>query len=158
MLRSRVTIGRSGRWRPLLLGALMLASCNGVTAPSQADTRDLSNALRQWLLTAPPSYELTMTVKCFCPPDITRPVRVTVRDGSVVSRHYADDGTPYLSRFTPPTVDELFEVISRATQAGAHVEATYDPTYGHPRAVFIDGSPRVADDETWYALSPLRPL
>lgn len=72
------------------------------------------------------------------------PVIVSVRNGGVESRTYAQSGsavTQYADLF--PTVDGLFAMIDTAVRSGSsRIEADYDATFGFPTFIAI-GNPSV---------------
>jgi hypothetical protein len=134
---------------PLLM-MLVSASCGdgSVTGPST-----LIEAKQRWAQTAPAAYQITVSRACFCAVDVNRPVIVTVRDGQVESRRYADNGADVDPRIASayPTVDELFAIIESAiARQAAQVDVTYDAARGFPVTVALDGAVGIADDEQFY--------
>jgi hypothetical protein len=139
-----------------LLVALALAACRVEGgSPTEPDGLELAMARLRWAQTAPEAYQITVSHSCFCPVEVVRPVIVTVRDGQVESRRYAETGAEVDPRFATafPTVDELFGVIEGAIARHAErVDAVYDPARGFPISVVIDGSADIADDESFYSI------
>jgi hypothetical protein len=146
-------------WRRVApaLALVLVSSCS---QPMEV-TRERTIAMRRWVTTAPPSYEVVVGRDCFCFPDATRDVVVRVRDGQVESRHYADTGAEVPAAFAAlfPTVPELFAIIVEAeVHNAAGVDAQYDPRYGYPAFVFIDHEATLADDEIGYTMHDLHPI
>ena len=133
--------------------ALMLqAACGDNTGPQS----EFSNARAKWLAHAPGSYSYTVLRGCFCIPDSRGPVTVTVRNGIVESRRYAETGVSVPANFAQyfPTVDEMFsKVDSLRVNNVARLEVKYDAIYGFPVLVDVDVIARIADDEFTYETS-----
>ncbi len=141
--------------RLILFAALgTLHACSSTTAPE----RDLADAKARWALSNVRSYEYVVSRSCFCTPDALRPVTVSVTDGVVTRRVYADTGAlvpATTSDFT--TIEALFAVVEGAYARHAdRVEASYDPVRGVPLRISIDGSVRIADDEFFITVSSFR--
>ena len=125
----------------------------GACTPITESASDFAEARRRWRLVGPPSYEITVGHGCFCLPEVTRPVVVTVSNGQVVRRRYADDGTEVDARWAEafPSVDGLFAIIADAyDRDAASVNARYHPYWGYPVSVGIDYVAQMADDEAFY--------
>jgi hypothetical protein len=143
-LRRRATV-------PLL--ALLMVALSGGCSHSTAVERELAAAKHRWAQTAPPAYQVTIVLSCFCVNEITRPVVVAVRQGQVESRRYVDTGAEVDARyaFAFPTIDGLFALIEDAVaRNAARVEATYDGARGFPVTIAIDYSATHVDDELFY--------
>ncbi|CAN5902062.1 hypothetical protein BH11GEM2_BH11GEM2_11420 [soil metagenome] len=97
-------------------------------------------------------------MSCFCTTDALRAVTVSVTDGVVTRRVYADTGEPIpASNNTFSTVEALFDIIGSAIARHAQrVDVSYDPVRGVPSRISIDGSFQVADDEVWYSVRDFR--
>ncbi|MEO7456430.1 MAG: DUF6174 domain-containing protein [Gemmatimonadaceae bacterium] len=140
--------------RALSVAVLVAASaCSGtlLTGNDGGRQADLTAARLRWNSTRPAKYEYTLTISCFCA--FSRPVTVTVDGTTVVSRTYADDGTPFTSSFAAsfPTIDGLFDIVADAiSRKAATLESSYDPVTGIPLTVTIDYVVNAADDEVSY--------
>src|SRR5215208_6749779 len=98
----------------MLAVSLALAACRGGGGlATQPVGLELARARLRWAQAAPAAYQMTVSHGCFCPVEVMRPVIVTVRDGQVESRRYAETGVEVDPRLATafPTVDELFAVI-----------------------------------------------
>jgi hypothetical protein len=149
----------TARVRALALLVALAASCSdeGITGTSSqfADDRgrtrsELLAARQVWRVAGPRDYRFRFRQSCFCAPAVTAPVLVTVRGAQVVSAVYAEDGRPVaasdLGRY--PSVEELFSRVEQAIATEAYeIRASYDPRLGYPTTVFVDQSPRIADEE-----------
>ena len=135
---------------------VVFAACStGSGASTEPVGLEFARAKLRWAQTAPAAYQITVGLRCFCPVEVTRPVVVTVRNGQVESRRYAETGVEVDSRLATafPTVDELFAVIEGAIARHAErVDAVYDPVRGFPISVAIDGKSAIADDESFYSI------
>jgi hypothetical protein len=140
--------------------ALTLAAC--ATARGADDPRALLERNRRlWASHRLVDYRYTVQVRCFCPGQVTRPVRVEVRGGRVARRAYADSASAPDSSFadTWPEVDGLFANVADALRRGAEeVRVEYDPRLGYPISIQIDYDRRVMDDETSIRASALEPI
>jgi hypothetical protein len=134
--------------------ALVLAAC-GSDGPTAVNTNFVL-ARGRWALRGPATYQLTVARSCFCAPESTKPVVVTVVGGQVVSRRYVDGGADVpagLASFFP-SVDQLFAVIQDArSRDAATIDAEYDVADGHPISVFIDYVAQAADDELRFSVT-----
>jgi hypothetical protein len=146
------------RFLPLLLLVALASGCDVVSAGPE-DHSDFARARKRWEDNRPASYEFTLSIGCFCGPEIRRPVIVAVSGTSVVSRTYADNGTPYSgpSASSFPSIDGLLDIIAEArSRTTSRVEATYDGTLGYPVSAYIDHIIMAADDEIGYSVSSFR--
>ena len=135
-----------------LLAALgALTGCD-LTSPQESD---LARARQRWALSNIRSYDFTAARSCFCLQQALRPVTVTVTNGAVTQRTYADTGEPVPStesEFT--TVEGLFDIIQAAiARHAAVVDARYDPETGVPLGISIDNNLQTADDEVSYGVA-----
>ncbi|MEO8335348.1 MAG: DUF6174 domain-containing protein [bacterium] len=139
--------------RILALVTLLLQS--GCSAITQAES-EFARAHLRWDTQRPAAYDYTMRLSCFCGDAVTRAVVIVVRGKVGESRTYADDGSAVPAQFNDvfPTIDGVFELIADAIDHNsARVDVTYDPVYGYPTSIALDGSTQAADDESWRALS-----
>lgn len=133
----------------LLAGVLAggLAACDILDPDTERER--LEEAQERWADRGIDDYRIDVQRLCFCAADVSRWVRVTVRNGVVASRTYVDDGTPVVGDPTLfPDVDGLFEVIDDALDQDAHeLEVAYDPVYGIPLVIAIDYLEFAVDEE-----------
>ncbi len=112
---------------------------------------DLRENRARWQEVGVDSYRYVLRVGCFCPPEITDPVVVEVRDGVVASVTSQATGlaVEWPESFVAyDTVEELFDVVGNALDRGAdELSVAYHDEYGVPVSIEIDYSERVADDE-----------
>jgi hypothetical protein len=97
------------------------------------------------------SYDVTVRPVCFC--GFVEPVRVSVRDGVVVSRIIESSGEALPAQYASsyPDVPGLFAIIERAREKGAeHIDTHFDESYGFPTGIWIDRKASLADDEIGY--------
>ncbi len=138
----------------ILLAALLMFT---LACDSQNDVKDsLSRHQRLWVNQGIRSYQYRLQVNCFCPPEVTDPVIVEVREGAASSVLYAATGKPAESKYFDKydTVDELFLVIEDTIKRGAdEISVTYDETLGFPTRIYIDFVKQAVDDEIAYNIS-----
>ena len=134
--------------------AATLGSCSHATAPNPV----LEAARRKWEQGRPVAYAITIGHNCECTLEMSGPVVVAVRGGTVESRTYVPsayfaDGTPVPSAYANlfPSVDGLFDRIDDAYRRKApSVDVVYDPVLGFPVDIYIDYVIATADDELRY--------
>jgi hypothetical protein len=106
------------------------------------------------------TYRVTLENNCFCPTELLRPVRLTVRDGAISDVTRLSDGTsvPAAEWRAYRTVDAVFAEIAAGLSRGAQrVTADYDDRYGYPHNVLIDYQ-MAADAFVGFRLSDLETL
>ena len=104
-------------------------------------------------------YVFDYQLLCFCSPESTEPVRITVRQDAVVAVVRQSDGLPAGTKYGWPRVDALFDDIQgRLDQHVARITVDYDASYGYPRSIVVDVAAMAADDEYSHAAGNLRPL
>jgi len=141
-------IGRRGG----LAGALTIvigAACSTLGGDDGPEERFRANRAA-WEALDIQSYDYTIHVSCFCPDEVTSPVRVAVRGGAIDSLLYVDSGEPVSERYQGsfPTIDGLFANLQYAFDRGAYsVSVEYDPALHFPRTIFVDYDRMAADDE-----------
>jgi hypothetical protein len=141
--------------RAIVFGLVMaygaLGACSDATAPES----DLALARQRWALSNIQSYDFTASRSCFCAPASLRPITVTVTNGVVTRRVYADTGDPAPASETEfSTVEALFDIVQSAlARHAAVVDTAYDPALGVPLSISIDGNFQIADDEVSYGVS-----
>jgi hypothetical protein len=149
---------------PALIAAALLSAATACTPaappadtpPPAAQGGEIAAAQRRWEAARPAAYAYTLEISCFC---LHRGrYALEVRNGQITSARDAATGA------APPadrvellvTVDQLFERMRQASQAGTPVRATYHPQQGYPTEVEIG---LLANDSgTLYRIENLRAL
>ena len=134
----------------LVIALLVLAACGDGSIVGSSDVT-LRLARARWESSGADSYEMTVRRICFCV--FTEPVRITVRDGVIVSRIIVltEDPLPAQYAASYPDVPGLFAVIEHARANGADaVDTAFDESYGFPTEIWIDWKKGSADDEVAY--------
>jgi hypothetical protein len=119
--------------------SVALASCSGPT-----DTRDtLAAARARWTSRGPASYSVTIVRMCECLPEMSGPVVLTVRNGTVESRLYANDAA-VSAAYAPlfPPVEGLFDIVDGAIDGEETLSVSYDEQFGFPTRIAI-GDPNL---------------
>jgi hypothetical protein len=113
---------------------------------------DLARAQSRWRENGADTYTLALTRSCFCGEGALGLVTVSVRNGVVESRTYADE-SPVPASFQDawPDVPGLFALIGDALRRDADISVTYHPLHGAPTEVAIDYERQMADDELFYS-------
>jgi len=153
--------------RTLLFSGVLLTgmiACSSPSEPSGPDTDDLARELARNQLTFQTriggSYRITVQNNCFCPLEVLRPVRLTVRNGAITEAVRRSDNTalPPAEWRAYRTVDGVFAEISAGLRRGARrVAVDYDSRDGYPRETLIDDQ-MAADAFVGFSLSDLEDL
>ncbi len=128
-----------------------LAACSVLGDAQQGRMRDeLKQSQQRWAAQHVANYRYSLQTRCFCPPEITQPVVIEVRNGVATSVIGTTVGgrvnTEHFSRYN--TIEKLFAVIQDAIDKHAAVIAVnYDATFGYPTSINIDFDTRAIDDE-----------
>jgi hypothetical protein len=145
-------------WRLyVIVGGLVMAGCGTITGGNDEASDALQAAEARWSRQGVSDYQVVVRYLCFCA--YTRPVRLTVRFGNVISRVDAETGEP-VPAFGQHVRDiaGLFDLIRDAIQRDAHkVDVTYDRTYGYPTRIDLDYLVNAADDELEVTVSQFQP-
>ena len=145
----------------LALACPALVSCaiTGISGRS-GDDLELARNRQRWASAAIRDYEFEFHRSCFCVPETTEPVRITVRNHLVSTVVRTRDGQlATTSGVRWPTVDSLFaDVDALSASEPERLVVDYDPTYGYPRSIAVDVSLTVADDEYTLSAANLRRL
>ncbi|HQR28054.1 MAG TPA: DUF6174 domain-containing protein [Nocardioides sp.] len=106
-------------------------------------------------------YAYTLVISCFCP-DAGQPIRITVRDGRVVSAVYAQRGRGHrpgdavTAEYQRKTLDD---VIAAANNTEAdRVEVLWPAGQDYPTSVYVDALANAVDEEIGFTVSRVRPL
>ena len=98
---------------------------------------------------------------CFCPSHLTGWTRLTISDGRLVEAMPLEPLPPGAvpSLLGWQTVEDLFDRFESARRDDLveHIEAIYDPTFGHPTSIRIVCKSTVADCGVSYYLRALTP-
>lgn len=127
---------------------LPLAGC-GVVEPD-----DIHDALEEnrtlWAGQNIHSYRYEFLGGCFCSPEYTQWVTVTVENGRVVEVTPLEGGVPIVD--TPleawSTVEGLFEIVENAADDEGldwDIDVEYHPTLGYPTSIDLSTSEPIAD-------------
>src|SRR5262245_20345297 len=140
----------------LLVG---LMACSSPTTPSPAgQARELTRNRQQFQSLVGGNYQVTFENNCFCPVEVLRPVRLTIRDGAISEVTRVADGTPLpsIEWHAYRTIDQVFAEIEAGLNGGARrVTVDYDGRYGYPLEVLIDQQ-MAADAFVGFSLSNLQ--
>lgn len=137
------------RWF-LLVGTLALASgCADLLSPGSQRSQ-LDTSRQKWQARGYMQYQFTLNALCFCA--INGPVRIEVRNDSIITVTQISNGKALDAKYLP-TINKLFDFVDRGiAEHAATLRVTYDPTLGFPTEIVYDGSANVADDEVTYTV------
>lgn len=127
-------------------------------AACSSDDHGLTAARERWAKQGPAAYSFVSMRGCDCPPEVYRPMRVSVASGQITSAVYVDDQAPVASNFHSllRTIDGVFDDIQAAIdQDAAQIMVSYDPALGYPTQLFVDYSKQAADEELSLQISGL---
>jgi hypothetical protein len=129
--------------------------------PGCAAKSSLDKNLDLWRSKGIKDYSYELQVICFCPAELTSPVRVEVRNSATLSVRYVADNAPAANEFFGrfDSVEKLFDVIRDACDRGADsVSTTYDPANGSPASANIDYIKQAVDEELAFTTRNFRVL
>jgi hypothetical protein len=140
----------------LALLAVVAPACASDASPNQDE--DLLAHRMMWSRPGRYFYSFTWQQGCFCPTEMTRPIRITVETGQIKSAVYADDHLPVSASVQSSllTIEGVFDLIQHAIdEHAARIDVQYDPL-GFPSSLYIDVSMRLADEERSIAISDVQ--
>ena len=134
--------------RLAVFAVVLLLGCD--KSPLEQSSDELREARALWQEQGITSYQFELRYGCFCPPEVVRPVTITVINGVMTSMVYADSGTA-----APPglhsgrqTFEQIFaQVDTTISQKPVSLTVQYDPMRGFPATIVVDHSRQMADDE-----------
>jgi hypothetical protein len=136
---------------------VLVASCGLITGSDDDDATELRRAQNRWNRSGVQDYQVVVQNLCFC--GYTRPVRITVRFGSVISKVDAETGEPAPSYANAREIARLFDLVREAIDQDAdRIEVSYDATYGFPTRIDIDYIRNAVDDELQVRASEFQPM
>jgi len=131
--------------------ATILSSCSG----RRQEASDLATNKGKWSMSQITNYRYTFQIGCFCPPEITSPVTIEVRNGvrTSITRAKSIIRSPeYFTSFD--TIEKVFQLAEESINSPAEkVTVKYDSKLGYPTSINVDGSKNLADDETYYGIT-----
>jgi hypothetical protein len=148
-----------GRMRSTVLAVALAVAAAGCSSPFGPDeARALAAARAQWGQRAFADYTFDVRHGCFCPPEQVGPVRITVRQGAIVSVTLLKTGEA-LEPASWFTIEQLFERIPDwAKQDGVDdVTVEYDATLGFPASVEVRFEEGILDAGDNYTVSAVAP-
>ncbi len=133
------------------LPALVLALVVACAQPSRqliGVQNELATNRQQWEAVGLIDYRFTFERSCFCPPEFSPRVTITVKNRAVESVRDAESGEVLPDPPYSYTVDDLFDIIQEAIdEAAVEVRAEYNAELGYPVDVYIDTYATVIDEE-----------
>lgn len=132
-----------------LCGLALLAGCGGTTTLTTQE-QQLALARSSWKARGLRSYTFTVRKNCFCPPEYTKSVTITVQNGA------ATNSPEHLKSYD--TVEKLLDTIGTGLSSKADQVDMDFASDGWPRSFYIDQSRMIADEEFGVTVSDLTPL
>jgi hypothetical protein len=139
------------------LALTLLLGIAGCSATATSPAAGLEAARARWAHLGPAAYTVTMARSCECLPEMSGPVVVVVRNGTVTSQHYVQSGAAVGPQYAAlfPAVEGLFEIIDAGIRDGVlSLDARYDAGLGYPTRIAVGDPSR---DAPVYSVSELRP-
>lgn len=140
------------RW--LTLAAVLLGCADGVSPTVQ-----LQKAIQRWEDAAVSSYSMRVRFVCGeCSADVRRQVIVTVQNGVVETRVFADNGATVGQELESvwPMVDGLFtKILDLISDNAYRLDVRYNPTLGYPESISTDPIKNAVDDEHGWVVTDL---
>lgn len=136
-----------------LVASATLTACDssGIVGPN--DFQRLAEARARWNARPFADYSFEIRTLCFCPPEMARWTRVSVRNGIVVDADAVepDPNFPITTLRYWQSIDSLFSDLHRVMSTGsfeslyADIEVEYDRQLGYPTLIEYIEKPTVAD-------------
>lgn len=144
----------------ILLG-LFLTGCHASHMLSAKKTQPQMSPAEQWASLALNSYDYEIQQRCYCLPEHTRSMRVSVRNGRIHKAVYLDNNVEVKPDIMESlrTIDQWFDYISDQKGKSLHVfNVQYHNDQGYPTKIETDIHSRVADDEVTVLIGNLNVL
>ena len=149
---------------PLLL--LLTAECSAWAPLSPKELTELARAEARWKARGFADYRYEMKGSCFCPAEINRWTRVTVRQGRVVAAEPVEpDSTLPVSNLNLwEPIDSLFGRLRQFARDKSlqrnysDIVVEFDPILGFPTLVDWQSKPSIADGSATYWLRNVQGL
>jgi hypothetical protein len=125
--------------------------------------RQLDAQRALWASQAPDHYRYEVSIGCFCPRELTRPVLIEVEDGIGHVVSYADGTSVDPARIASwqqvRTMEGVFDIVDHwIDNRDGTLTVRYDPVDGHPTSIGIDVMTEAVDDEVGYTIRNLQVL
>jgi hypothetical protein len=102
------------------------------TITGSGQLSELQERRAAWVARGITDYRFQLQISCFCAGDITRPVLVEVRGGSVTKVWDLQTGKPVAITAAYPTITKLFDDAIAKRSGGGNVSVAYDQALGIP--------------------------
>lgn len=142
--------------RAVLLVILVgTGACDSSRFVSPGEITRFLEAESKWRARPFSDHRYEIRTACFCPPEINRWTRVTVRDGVVIAAEAVEPHPAFpitsIDLWTP--IDSIFVELGRMLQSGfgdsdspyEAIVATYDPLLGFPTLIDYRTKSNIAD-------------
>jgi hypothetical protein len=147
-----------------LVGAAVYALTSG-SPTHYLQLRTLDARAARWQSAGLKSYQMKLSIGCFCPFFDRMPLMVEVRNGQVVSvvdtqgrPVAADDPIRSFRNEQLMTIDGVFAYAREAIPNADEVKIAYDPALGFPASLRIDQIKMAMDDELSVTIQDVRAL
>ena len=142
--------------------AVVVLSLVSLLAPparlaAQSDAaKALAAAEALWQSKKPASYEMTVTVMCFCRLAKTPPTFRVVDDKPRTTAELLESTETYARYNTVPKL--FYEIRKFLEQKPVKLDVKYDPAYGVPLSIDLDMRTDMADDELKVTITDFKPV
>lgn len=144
-----VESGITGRIDGALLHARTAAG-TGLDFVARSVADDDAAHRRLWKQQEPPAYTFVYGIGGMCTTDF---VRVHVVGGAVTSAEPVEMGCGSFDLADAPTIDDVFDQLTRARSTAVEVSVVWDPNAGFPSHVFVDEDWMVSDEEYGFSIT-----
>ena len=154
--------------RRAVFASILLAcvACDTDGVVGLQDLRRFEQAKARWDARSFTDYTYEIRTSCFCPPEIIRWTRVTVRGGVVVAAEAVepDPNFPITTLTLWEPIDSVFASLQRTLDNAddnsylATLRVEYDAQLGFPTLIGIRMKPTVADGDSEKNLRNVTPL
>ena len=102
------------------------------TITGSGDLSELQEHRAAWASHGIDDYRFQLQISCFCGGQITRPVVIEVRGGSIAKVQDLETRNAVADVSLYPTITKLFDLAIAERSAGGYVSVAYDRTLGIP--------------------------
>ena len=107
------------------------------TVQGTGQLAELQQRRAAWVARGITDYRVQLRISCFCGGDITRPVLIEVRAGTISKVWDLETAKPVSNISLYPTITELFDAAIAKRSRGGNVGVSYETAFGTPARLEI---------------------
>ena len=155
-----------------ILGCDILDNKEGILVSYTYNNESVKRNVKLWNKMKPIDFEYVFKRDCYCIPEFTIPVYVSIKDGRIVKAHHngiltSDQQGGYVWSIKPMSyseeefeqfrIEKLFKTVDEALNLNPDEHLLdFDDSLGYPIDVYFDFNKIIADDEISYRISEFK--